>query len=74
MKWFGKSWDAPCCGYMGHVATPVGQLCVQCDQPIAATDCGFMIPQLQDNHFKNRPWHRECFLQNVLGGQNARPN
>jgi hypothetical protein len=33
-----------------------------------------MIPQLQDNHFKNRPWHRECFLQNVLGGQNARPN
>jgi hypothetical protein len=75
MKWFGKDWGAPVCSYSKHVETPVGQLCLYCETPIAAGDAGFVIPFLDypspSASFSERPWHRICFAKSILGKQKA---
>lgn len=78
MKWFGKSWGAPVCGYTEHAATPVGEFCMRCNQLIRAEDAGFILPSIEEiDPARNlalctqRPWHRYCFLTSILGEKKA---
>jgi len=80
MKWFGESWGAPVCGYTEHVATPVGEMCLSCGVKILPGDAGFSVPSLTDAVFaavgpvktwRERPYHRKCFLELVLGEDKA---
>ena len=66
--WFGPTWDAPV-NDGRHVATPVGQLCLWCTEPIEDGDSGVIQPYLAE---VGRPptlvaQHRNCFLRSVLG-------
>lgn len=67
MKRFGeKKWGPEC---MEVVPTPEGQPCMYCEEPIAATDNGLMMPtvMLSQNQVQEFPLHRECFLRGVYG-------
>ena len=46
MRWFGKPWGAEACDPASHVETPVGEICMWCDEPIAEEDRGFLMPHL----------------------------
>jgi hypothetical protein len=66
MKWFGKSWGAPICDEVEHVATPVGAKCMHCDQEIDRNAQGFLVPHLDlDAASSECPWHLDCFLWTI---------
>jgi hypothetical protein len=71
MKWFGESWEAPVNSYGEHVTAPVGELCFDCQKTIKEEDRGLVIPSLEGTlnapQWKDRPWHYDCFMKNVLG-------
>lgn len=51
---------------------PVGERCLHCEEPIAATDTGFMVPYLDvpgasDARNYDKPFHFECFLRGIVG-------
>ena len=54
MRWFGETWNAPCCDRLNHMATPVGEACRYCRRAIEVTDQGVLIAA---GHF-----HRVCFF------------
>jgi hypothetical protein len=70
--WFGPDpWGAVCVG-APHVATPVGAVCLWCDEPILPGDQGQLLPQAQlagdvEASPLWRPVHRERLLRQVLG-------
>jgi hypothetical protein len=66
--WFGASWDAPVCEESRHKPTPVGVLCIDCDEPIKKTDQGMLIPLAHERErgWELKAWHKECFLKNIL--------
>lgn len=67
MKWFGTSWNAPVNEFAEHTNTPTGD-CAICEYPILPTDSGFILPYLgEDGAISPLPYHRECFLLDVLG-------
>lgn len=39
---FGPAWDAPACGDSHQVPTPVGVLCLNCDEPVEDDDRGWL--------------------------------
>ena len=57
---FGE-WDAPMTDDDIPIPTPVGNVCVWCEEPIQEGDNGRIAP----NGYTE---HRECALRNVLGG------
>lgn len=62
---FGEPWPSGVCDYGVQVPTPIGELCLHCDEPIEEGQQGtFMF----DLHGGRRPTHRECSLRSVLGG------
>lgn len=65
--WFGEDWGAPMCRPEAHVATPVGEDCLHCGEPIEENDKGSTMPM-----FGTPPrvvaTHIECGLREVLGG------
>lgn len=69
MRYFGQPEDAPVYEHAERAPTPVGQLCVHCIDPIGPDDQGFLIPYLgvADPSLWEAPWHRACWLWNVLG-------
>ncbi len=68
MKWFGESWGAPLCGECEHVSTPVGELCVYCEEPIEANQAGVVMPAGDAHgHFAEKPEHYECFIRQIVG-------
>jgi hypothetical protein len=67
MKWFGESWDAPVCEIVDHVATPVGEKCLHCDEPIAEGDYGVVIPLVDGNATIPIPEHYACFMRRIIG-------
>lgn len=67
MKWFGKAYGAPYEGEAPHVPTPTGEPCAWCDEPIAATDDGMLIPHLGEGL---RVWHYACNMRSIVGGVN----
>jgi hypothetical protein len=69
MRWFGKPWGAEACDPASHVETPVGEICMWCDEPIAEEDRGFLMPHL-GAAVTMRAHHLECYLRSILGGLN----
>jgi len=59
--------EAPKGGVLARVATPVGQSCAYCAEPIAADDWGFLVPLIAEHEATIEPWHRECFLRQITG-------
>jgi hypothetical protein len=79
--WFGRTWHAPI-NDGPWVATPVGELCLYCEQPIEEDDSGVLMgvvvsalvnldppadPSARESSYTMRPEHRKCFLTQVLG-------
>lgn len=64
--WFGDPWPSDtlrasvCENDTDKVATPVGQLCVPCQEPITMGDRGSLYAD-------GEPAHVECSLRSVLG-------
>jgi hypothetical protein len=50
------------------VGTPVGELCLWCDEPIEASRAGVITPvgDLQ-GHCSERSEHYECFIRQIVG-------
>jgi hypothetical protein len=82
MLWFGESWDAPMCEPGAHAPTPVGVLCMSCEEPIEEGDRGVMMPQggldelaarldplglVTVGSVRGVAQHLECQLRSVLG-------
>jgi hypothetical protein len=70
MKWFGhEDWGAPICRETPRAETPVGHACSRCNDPIARSDQGLLIPHIdgtpEEPSVEERPMHLECFLLNV---------
>lgn len=67
MNWFGETWGAPCCEVSERVATPTGEICIQCRKPVAAKDQGVVIPHLHSVEcVSRRAWHLDCYLGTIL--------
>lgn len=75
MKFFGepfpnKDFPAPIFVNAEEVATPVGELCEYCSEPIEQGQTGFLF-----TYFGTRdeeiPWHRHCMLVSVVGEKTA---
>ena len=71
MKWFGERAFALICDDVPHAATPVGDVCQRCDEPITQSDSGFLIPHIREpGRIEERPHHAECHIRVVIGGVN----
>lgn len=67
MKWFGKSWGAPCCDPEDHVPTPVRETCLHCLELILVGDQGITAPLvLGPDRVVMSAAHLDCFLKRVL--------
>lgn len=71
MQWFGQSWGAPICDPQDHAATPVGEHCGWCEEPITEEDSGVLIPHVgapfRAHEYVTVPYHRECFIRQIAG-------
>ena len=80
MKWFGVTWGAPINDDCEHAATPVGEPCSKCPEPIGLHDRGVIIPAFIAperepgapatglvSAWSHRPMHLRCFMEEVLG-------
>lgn len=69
MLFFGEPWDAPVIDDAVPTATPVGEPCMHCEEPIVAGDRGFRLPSIVVGSVATGfvAIHRECMLQEVLG-------
>lgn len=68
-RFFGERWDAPRVEESIQVPTPVGELCLHCEEPIEEGDRGVLMPYIDagmNTHV--RAVHMECDLRAVLGG------
>lgn len=72
MQWFGESWGAPICATCEHVAAPQGERCLECTLPIHENDFGFIIPYFKEMELAEAFYHRDCFLNSVLGKERGR--
>lgn len=67
--WFGETWNAPMCDPTMHVETPVGSLCLQCEEEIGERDRGVTMPYLGlGANVHQAAVHLECHLRSILGG------
>jgi len=74
MSWrngrFGPAWDAPSCEYADLVATPVGEPCLECEEPILDGDRGMVMPFVHDRNGVAvgtwAPMHLECYLRGTM--------
>lgn len=66
MKSFGKpSLYTP---QPNPTATPIGEPCGRCEEPIVEGDAGVILPHLDGTGVVSEvPFHRACFLRGVLG-------
>ncbi len=68
MKIFGPApWGPALDGDVAFVPTPVGEKCIQCQEPIADSDSGLLMPFLSEAGPREVAEHRECFLRGVVG-------
>lgn len=79
MRYFGEQAHHP---KWEQAPAPIGEVCVWCDEPIAAGECGYLVPSLTmarqslDAFAAGCPavtqpldftWHQECFLRQIVG-------
>jgi hypothetical protein len=70
-RWFGYKPFAPICADTPRVATPVGQICAWCNEPILPDEDGFVLPMMHTcGHVDDRPWHLNCHMRSLIGGVN----
>lgn len=68
MKWFGASWGAPVNEDTEWAPTPIGEPCMNCDEPIDAEDQGVLIPTWRaENIVTEDPWHLACHVRGIVG-------
>lgn len=72
VRWFGQSWGAPICDPDDHAPTPVDAPCARCWEPLDADARGVLIPHLEPDGFRERPWHINCFLESIGVSKNDR--
>lgn len=72
MNFFGEPWPSGTCDDGTQVATPVGEHCELCDEPIQIFDQGSFIGTMHGEEgqwvISQAPVHKECSLRSVLGG------
>lgn len=60
MRWFGTYWGADICRVCPKTETPVGDICIHCEEPIEANDDGVI--------YANGPvTHLDCFIRQIVG-------
>lgn len=68
-RWFGESWDAPANTPDLRVDPPVDKRCMDCNQPIEATDRGVIVPHAHrvEGEWQSsmEPHHLWCFVAGV---------
>lgn len=67
MDWFGPAPFSPACLDTTHAATPVGDACVWCEEPVAAGESGYLVPYIGDGPVRLVAYHVECLLRCTLG-------
>lgn len=67
-RYFGDPWPSGICETGEQVATPVGELCINCEEPIEEDQQGTFIYAIEDGVMTPKPSHKECSLRSVLGG------
>ena len=70
MKWFGQAYGAPYEADCEQVATPVGDACAWCDELIADSDAGVILPLVGHATKAQVPYHYECQVRMIVGGVN----
>lgn len=73
--YFGEPWDAPAVDDAVQLATPVGERCYDCGDPIGAGDRGWIRPHIAAGSGNGggpvaavlRPVHAECDLRSIMG-------
>ena len=68
MLYFGEPWASPICDEGIRAETPTDAECLFCSEPIAANDCGMLMPAYEGGEVHFAPVHRECSFRNVIGG------
>lgn len=70
-RYFGPAWDAPFIEDAQQVPTPVGELCLECQEPIAEGEQGVVMPLIYEADgapaMRYAPEHRGCMLLGVVG-------
>lgn len=70
--WFDRSWGAPVCEPERHKPTPIGELCMDCQQPIGVLDQGLTVPHIYlpkgqtSAAMRLAHIHIDCFLGKVV--------
>ena len=64
---FGQRWDAPAFDEAREVPTPVGEVCLFCEEPVSAGDSGTHMAYVGAEGPGVRAVHIECFLRQSLG-------
>jgi len=67
MTWFGEPWDAPLNEECERQATPVGELCLRCEEPIESWASGVTMVCIDAAGATRRPQHLECFIRSSVG-------
>lgn len=73
VAWFGPKWDAPITDDSPECKPPLGEKCIQCQEPILEGERGVTMPYLtiddKTREYLNRRGavHLECHMRSVLG-------
>lgn len=69
-QFFGERWDAPRVDDAVQVNTPVGELCMHCDEPIKPDNRGLLMGAIDlvdgETVYSIRPAHLECDLRGIF--------
>lgn len=73
VRWFGASWLAPVCRADAHINTPLGELCLQCEEALESGDQGIGVPFMSGQRPRPEPrmvwYHLRCWLE-AIGAPN----
>lgn len=67
VRYFGRRWNAPAFDDAVPVPTPLGAVCLFCDDLVDEHDDGIMQPAVMAGGGTIAPIHLECHLRSVLG-------
>lgn len=69
VKWFAAAdWTAGCeSEFYQRVPTPVGEMCLWCDEAIEDGQTGYVMPYIGAESATEKPEHVECFIRSIIG-------